>query len=227
MSASSASFSLAICGDGSVGKSSITQSMKNGGFSPIYRQTLGIDFYEKVFKLRGDRLVTLRVWDVGGQSISSNSLPKYLSGADAIFLVYDVTNAESYGNLDDWLDAARCHSKARFIYLVGNKIDLISSRQVSESQHFSFITQNSMAGGIFLSAKSGENLIKSFYKVAGELTGTPLSASELESYDQVLNVAVTLSGDDEGRTAFADQIEAEDLAAMQRANQGGCNCAIS
>ena len=34
-------------------------------------------------------------------------LDKYVFGADAIMLVYDVTNASSFENLKDWLEQAK------------------------------------------------------------------------------------------------------------------------
>lgn len=43
-------------------------------------------------------------------------------------------------------------------------------------------------------------------------------------YDKVVKAHVKAAGDDEGRTAFADQIEAEDRAAMERSRKKGCVC---
>ena len=74
------SFSLAICGDCAVGKSSIVKVFKDSGFSSVYKQTLGISFLEKIIKLKG-KSVSIRLWDVGGQSINSNNLKNYLQGA--------------------------------------------------------------------------------------------------------------------------------------------------
>ena len=36
-----------------------------------------------------------QLWDVGGQSLGSRMLPKYVWGAAAVLLVYDVTNPEA------------------------------------------------------------------------------------------------------------------------------------
>jgi Ras-related protein Rab-28 len=93
------SCSLSIIGDGSVGKSTIIAAFKSDGFVAVYKQTVGCDFYERKLQLRGEIYVSLRVWDIGGQSISSNNLPTYLGHSGAILLVYDVTNRESFNNL--------------------------------------------------------------------------------------------------------------------------------
>ena len=245
-------FALSIVGDGSTGKSSIINAFKTEGFTPVYRQTIGIEFYEKTLQIRGDQQVALRLWDVGGQSIHSKNLDKYLSNSHVVFLVYDVTNVESFSNLDDWLRKVRSiGSTSKHIYLVGNKIDLYNLRQVTKMQHDRFVLENQLNGGLLLSARTGclpdhdffnsfyrfyscfapgENVVRTFYQVAAELVGVKLTAHELAFMDKVLKVHVE-KGDEaiEGRTAFADEIEAEDLAAEKKKSVlgGGCNCVLS
>ena len=143
-------FSLAIVGDGSSGKSSIINAFKSDGFSPNYKQTIGIDFYKKLLKIR-DQIISLRVWDVGGQSINSKNLNKYISNSNIIFLNYDITNADSFRNLDDWLIQIRKYcTNQQHIYLIGNKIDLITIRQVTDKQHTNFIQDNNLHGNTLL-----------------------------------------------------------------------------
>lgn len=221
------SCSLAIIGDGSVGKSSIINAFKTDGFLPVYKQTVGCDFYEKSLPVR-NRNISLKVWDIGGQSIHSKNIIQYLGSSSAIFLVYDVTNKDSFNNLDDWLRVARNHSPCKYLYVVGNKIDLISLRQVTKPQHELFIAENNIFGGLFMSAKSGENVVRAFYEVAGEVCGLKLTSYELAYHDKVLGVQVARHDDSNGgRTSFADDIEAEDLAAEARKKNGGCNCSVS
>jgi Ras-related protein Rab-28 len=62
-------------------------------------QTIGCDFYEKRVVLRGDLAVKLQVWDIGGQSISSKMLPKYILNSHMIYLCYDVTDPQSFADL--------------------------------------------------------------------------------------------------------------------------------
>jgi Ras-related protein Rab-28 len=226
---------VAIIGDGAVGKSSLINNFRNDGFVSVYKQTIGFEFYEKKINLR-ESPVSLRIWDIGGQSIHSKSFQQYIASSSAIFLVYDVTNTESFHNLDDWMRILKKHGVANNVYLVGNKVDMIAQRQVKLSQHNQFIEQhqqdpqNRLRGSLFLSAKTGENVVKAFYKVAAETLGQPLSEGELEVHDKILKVNVAPTGDDGGRTAFADIIEAEDRAAAEEARrkaQQQCFCIIS
>lgn len=219
-------FSLAILGDGSTGKSTIIQMFVTEEFERVYKQTVGCDFYSKNLTIR-NRDVSMKVWDIGGQSIHSKNIVQYVGSSQAIFLVYDVTNPESFSNLDDWLRTVRQHSSAKYIYVVGNKVDLISLRQVTVAMHDRFVTENGLKGGLFMSAKSGENVIKAFYQLAGEVVGLPLTDHELAFHDKVLGV--TVEKEDEGRTAMADQIEREDAEAeakkkRKKTGLGRCIC---
>lgn len=221
--------SLALIGDGSVGKSSIINAFKTDGFLPVYKQTIGCDFYEKSLVIR-NKSISLKVWDIGGQSIHSKNIQQYIGSSSALFLVYDVTNTESFNNLDDWLSITRKYSNSKHIYIVGNKVDLISLRQVTIKHHDKFIIENNINGGFYMSAKSGENVLKGFYKVAGQVSGIELTSYELAFFDKVLGVKVDKTNDNyEGRTSFADQIEEEDKLAEENRNKASdrCNCNCS
>ena len=107
MSSSSSSDAPAVCklvllGNGSVGKTSLCARFRDDGFARVYAQTVGVDFYERRLRVRG-RDVALQVWDVGGQSLASAMMPQYVFGAGVVFLCYDVTDAQSFADVEDWL----------------------------------------------------------------------------------------------------------------------------
>lgn len=66
--------------------------------------------------------ISLRVNDVGGQSINSKSLQQYLSSATVVFLVYDTTNPASFYDMTDWLTSVRRYAPSAKLYLIGNKV---------------------------------------------------------------------------------------------------------
>lgn len=220
--------SLAIIGDGSVGKSTIIAAFRAEGFHAVYKQTVGCDFYEKLLKLRGDSHVSLRVWDIGGQSIHSKNLGTYLQHSNAILLIYDVTNRDSFANLDDWLAQARKLGSTDQIHLLGNKVDLIGQRQVTQKEHEAFVKSNGLTSGLFGSAKTGENVVRLFYKIAGDAVGIKLTEYELAFHDKVLTAHITKDDRDNERNVWADDIEREDAEAERRKLEGtGCACILS
>ena len=158
-----------------------------------------------------------KVRDIGGQSISSPNLCKYIAGTDGVFLVYDTTNSDSLLNLSDWLHVVRSHAsssgsdsgrgagvsagagaaegvgtegtgtrKELRIYLLGNKIDLITARQVTQEAHTGFIAEHGLSGGMWVSARSGEALMRSFYMAAMEVAGLPVTEQDLAVHDKLL-----------------------------------------
>lgn len=229
---------LILLGNGSVGKTSIIQRFKDDGFARVYKQTVGLDFFEKTLAIRGDKTTTLQVWDIGGQSIGSKMLGKYIFGANVCFLCYDVTDMQSFTDVEDWLALVRrsvavgVDEKPR-VFLVGNKIDLMHLRKVTQERHERFIADNGLDGGFCISAQSGDAVSTAFYKVAAEQAGITLSAHELAFTEKVLSVSVVAAGaHDEGMDdEEAKRIEAEDMAAEEdkRKREGkGCSggCAL-
>lgn len=227
------SCTLAVLGDGSVGKSTIISAFRTEGFQPVYKQTIGCDFYEKLLIIKNNTRISLRVWDIGGQSIHSKNLRQYVETTNAVMLVYDVTNPESFANIQDWLLQLRKYNQTPFVYLIGNKVDMIAIRQITERQHDSFLTENNFQGGAFCSAKTGDNIVKLFYRIAGEIVGEPLSQEELAYYDKVLkaHIPIDTAGKNEVRNTWAEDIEREDMEAerqkREREAAGGCSCIIS
>mmetsp|Transcript_21186 Transcript_21186/g.74706 ORF Transcript_21186/g.74706 Transcript_21186/m.74706 type:complete len:244 (-) Transcript_21186:153-884(-) len=232
---------LILLGNGSVGKTSICARFVDDGFQRVYKQTVGLDFFEKTLTIRGDKTATLQVWDIGGQQIGSKMLKKYIYGANAVFVCYDVTDASSFADCEDWLGFVRratavsddvpgdAPSSPR-VFLVGNKIDLMHLRKVTPEQHERFIEENGLQGGFFISAQSGEAVLTAFYQVAAETAGITLTAHELAFTERVLGVSVVAGGDEGMDDEIARKIEEEDRAAEEakrRREEGGCNkCAI-
>ena len=172
----------------------------------------------------------LQVWDIGGQSVGSSMLGKYIYGSDVVFLCYDITDKQSFSDLEDWLrlvkrsfidaqaeqtsiETKRSHVQIENlkIFIIGNKIDLQHMRKVSEDDHATFIDTNALTGGFFTSAQSGDNVVISFYDAAAQKMNVKLTDHELAFHKKALAVNVSSGGDDSARAANADQIEEEDM----------------
>ncbi|EMP39939.1 Ras-related protein Rab-28 [Chelonia mydas] len=117
---------LVVLGDGTSGKTSLATRFAQEAFGKQYRQTVGLDFFLKRITLPGNLNVTLQVWDIGGQTIGGKMLDKYIYGAQGILLVYDITNYQSFENLEDWYNMVKKANEESeiqpLVALVGNKI---------------------------------------------------------------------------------------------------------
>jgi Ras-related protein Rab-7A len=86
-----------------------------------------------------DKLVTLQIWDTAGQERFQSLGVAFYRGADSCVLVYDMTDAKSFDNLENWMDEFLVHASPKnpesFPFVVlGNKADLVKKRAVTSSK---------------------------------------------------------------------------------------------
>ena len=117
-------FKVILLGDGAVGKTSIAMRFSEDQFSQNYKQTVGVDFHIRRLMIPPKYHIAMQIWDIGGQSIGSKMVSNYIAGSHAILLCYDITNYESFLNLEDWyriVVSTFKFEKLPQIVLVGNK----------------------------------------------------------------------------------------------------------
>ena len=51
-----------------------------------------------------DKICKIQVWDTAGQERYRSITNAYYRGADAIFIIFDVTSKESFTHIDDWIE---------------------------------------------------------------------------------------------------------------------------
>ncbi|XP_035233400.1 ras-related protein Rab-28-like isoform X2 [Stegodyphus dumicola] len=183
-------FKFLLVGNEAVGKTCLALRFTQDKFDKLYKQTVGVDFFLKRIILPGSVNVTLQLWDIGGQSLGGEMFDKYLYGAHAILFVYDITNEESFSDLEDWLRIVHQVFNEECIMphlaLVSNKGDLEHNRVVKPDKHIKFALDNGMSSHT-VCAKTGES------KIAGELLGIRLTRSEQETVQPVVKAEIVQS----------------------------------
>ncbi|XP_028919521.1 ras-related protein Rab-28 isoform X1 [Ornithorhynchus anatinus] len=184
---------IAVLGDGASGKTSLAIRFAQEAFGKQYKQTVGLDFFLKRITLPGNLNVTLQVWDIGGQTIGGKMLDKYIFGAQGILLVYDITNYQSFENLEDWLSVVKKVNEESetqpLVALVGNKIDLEHLRTVKADKHLRFCQENGLSS-YFVSAKTGDSVFLCFQRVAAEILGIKLNKADMEQSQRVVKADI-------------------------------------
>ncbi|MFW9989832.1 MAG: Rab family GTPase, partial [Candidatus Odinarchaeota archaeon] len=99
-------FKILLLGDASVGKTSFTKRYCYNIFNPSERLTIGVDFHVKTIELNNER-IKLQLWDVGGEERFRFLLPTYCLGANAAFLLYDITRPSTLDNISEWITIVR------------------------------------------------------------------------------------------------------------------------
>ena len=127
---------VVVVGDSDTGKTAITQTFCNPETDiDKLSSTVGVAF-ESTCVTVDDQQVKLTIWDTAGQERFKSLCASYYRGARVILVVYDVTNKQSFDNIQTWIEEAKAKSivDGAVFVIVGNKIDLSEERTVSREQ---------------------------------------------------------------------------------------------
>ncbi len=155
-------FKILLLGDESVEKVAFTKRYCYDIFNPSERLTIGVDFHVKTVEVRGKK-IKLKIWDVGGEERFRFLLPTYCLGANGVFILYDITNPQTLGHIGDWTNIVRQKSGNIPIMLVGTNLDLAETqRQITREYGLQVAEKNELASFSEISAKTGQNVNKTF-----------------------------------------------------------------
>lgn len=160
---------IIILGDSGCGKTSLMNQYVNKKFSNQYKATIGADFLTKEIMV-DDRLVTMQIWDTAGQERFQSLGVAFYRGADSCVLVFDVTVAKTFENLDSWRDEfliqAGPSDPDNFPFVViGNKIDL-DNRVVQQKRAMAWCAAKGNIPYFETSAKDAINVDQAFQVIA-------------------------------------------------------------
>ena len=94
----------------------------------------------------------------------------HVRSSDGIFIVYDVTNFESFNNIDYWIsEIEKAIDSNVVIYLIGNKIDLDDKRVISYENGKNKCLEKGFNYFGEVSAKTNENIMEIYNKFYKEI----------------------------------------------------------
>ena len=160
-----AKYKLVFLGDVYVGKTSIINRFMYETFDVNYQATIGIDFLSKTMYL-DDRTVRLQLWDTAGQERFRSLIPSYIRDSSVAVVVFDLTNKQTFDNVNKWSDDVRAERGAEaIIVIVGNKSDKVEERSVT-SEEGQNKAKELDAMYVETSAKTGDNIKTLFRNIA-------------------------------------------------------------
>ena len=95
---------LVVIGDSGVGKSTLIHFFQKGYFLDNFKPTIGADFANKEIQMEDNKTCVLQIWDTAGQERFQSLSSAFYRGADCAVIVYDVTDGQSFDNLNMWKD---------------------------------------------------------------------------------------------------------------------------
>jgi Ras-related protein Rab-1A len=161
-------FKVLIIGNSGVGKSCLLLRFAEDMFSDNYISTIGVDFKIRKLELEG-KSIKLQIWDTAGQERFRTITKSYYRGSNGIVVVYDITDRESFDQVQHWMSEIDAHASAEVCrLLVGNKADLNDKRAVKTDEGAAIARQYGIP---FLetSAKDASHVEEMFVTMAGAM----------------------------------------------------------
>ena len=167
------SLKLVLIGESGVGKTSIISQFIDQVFQNDIQSTIGGTFSTKEIKCGNGKILKLEIWDTAGQERYRSVATMFYKDANAALLVYDITNKDSFEELQKyWLGQVKDSSpKDIILAIVANKSDLFEREQVDEAKAREFAKNNNALFAV-TSAKNTSGIESLFLEIAKKYTGT-------------------------------------------------------
>ena len=158
-------FKVLLLGNSDVGKSSLILRYVDQVWSDTFVPTIGVDFKVKTLEI-DNKQIKMQIWDTAGQERFRNVISSYFRGSHGILLIYDITNRDSFKNLENWLTEIEKNASQNVLkILIGNKNDLVDDREIKTEEGQAFANRNGMQF-IETSAKMNTNVNEAFEALA-------------------------------------------------------------
>jgi small GTP-binding protein len=185
-----------IIGDACVGKTSIIQKYLKKEINNT-NTTLGA-----VFWTFNHENIKINLWDTAGQERYLGLIPMYTRNADIILFTFDLTNKDSFINLEKWInkiDESCIGYKLPIRIFIGNKKDKPDFRCVTDLEIRNFLFLKNINSDFYFetSALTGENIddiFKKVFKLSEEISRKNRERSD--SYQSLSDINIKIQEPD-------------------------------
>ena len=148
--------------------------------------TVGLDVFSKIINTDFGK-IKLKIWDTSGGERWKAITPSILKHLDCIILGYDVTDRDSFESIKYYHDSIKNNITGvlPLIYLVGNKIDLVEEREISDEEGISLANDLNMKY-FGVSAKTGENVDNLLNDIVNSLINN--KNNKIDKFDNVKKI---------------------------------------
>lgn len=164
MSSSPNHYKIVMLGNSGVGKTALVERVTNDIFVDAHVPTVGAQYVSLNLEINNQQ-ITLEFWDTAGQEVFRSLVGFYARDAKGIFILFDLTDDQSFLDLKQWIQFANDQAPEAAIIVFGNKIDLDDQRKVDSEKLADFAAKE---GVTFFegSAKTGQAVQDAVEKMA-------------------------------------------------------------
>lgn len=168
-----------LLGDTTVGKTSIFTQYIKKEFQISTLATIGMDNTKKTIKLDG-RTINLSILDTPGNPTFRNITKNSIRNSDIIIIVFDITNKNSFENLEKWYNFVKetLDIDKIVVGIAANKNDLEEKSEVTPDEYNSF-SQNYNVDVFSVSAINYSIIEEMFFKLTEKYYNSFLKGKEL------------------------------------------------
>ena len=157
-------FKYVIAGDYSTGKSAIVNRFINNIYKNVNDTTIGVEFGSKTIYVKNNN-VKLQIWDTAGQERFRSICTSYFKNNTCIFLVFDLSNKDTFLHLYWWLNMIKEHvDEKSLICVIGTKSDL-DRNNIDKQEIEKFINDYNLCY-YECSSKNNTNIDNLFYETS-------------------------------------------------------------
>ena len=154
---------IVLLGETGGGKTNLINAYFDLGFNSNSSSTVSAESCEGLIEIK-EKKYPICIWDTAGQEKYRSITKIFIKGAKIVIFVYDITEENSFQNLDFWVKSVEeVLGKDIILGLVGNKIDLFYNQKIKTEEGKKYAEE---IGALFCetSAKEDQAGFKAFVK---------------------------------------------------------------
>jgi len=216
-------YKVVVTGDSGVGKTNIITRFTTNEFHMENKATIGVEFGHAEVVLTDNTKIKVQIWDTAGQERFRAITRGYYRGAVAALVVYDITKAATFRNVEKWLQELQTHADPDIvIMLVGNKSDLKAQREVATDDAKRFAEKNKLLY-IETSALDGENIKEAFHRTVAATKDVQDKKARDRQQQTDENTGTGSKEAPSGQTKTI-KLENQQTSQPEKPVKGGCKC---
>ena len=162
---------------GQVGKTNLFRRFTRNEYFDNSAATIGVEMETKMFKTK-KKIIKAQIWDTAGAKKVRHIASAYIPGASGILLLYDITDRNTYEDLNNWINYITLNTDSNsVVLLVGNKTDLAEQRAVSFEEGLEFAKSHDFLF-IETSARDNYHVEEAFTTLISEIINRQSNSTE-------------------------------------------------